>query len=162
NRLARTRFSVAGVEVNLDEATTVSRDPTGLPIHGMLSAAAGWHVNRHEATDGGGLLTASFDFASHPELMAAFPVPHEALFEATRVGRTLTIRTAVSATGERQVPVSFGYRPYLRLPGVDRSEWQVEIPVSEQLELDERMLPTGRRSAVRVDAGPLGSRTFDD
>ena len=60
------------------------------------------------------------------------------------------------------MPISFGYHPYLRLPGVDRSEWEVEMPVRERLELDDRMLPTGRRERVQVEAGPLGSRTFDD
>jgi aldose 1-epimerase len=161
NRLARTRFSVAGGEVDLEDAMAVTRDPNGLPMHGLLAAAVGWRVDRHDATDDGGVLAASFDFAGHRELMAAFPFPHELLFEATLRDRTLTIRTVVAATGERPVPISFGYHPYLRLPGVKRSAWQVEIPVREQLELDDRMLPTGRRSAVRVEAGPLGSRTFD-
>ena len=60
------------------------------------------------------------------------------------------------------MPVSFGYHPYLRLPGVDRADWRVEIPVSERLKLDRRMLPTGERESVEVGAGPLGDRTFDD
>ena len=41
-------------------------------------------------------------------------------------------------------------------------EWAVEIPARERLELDDRMLPTGRRERVQVEAGPLGSRTFDN
>ena len=32
----------------------------------------------------------------------------------------------------------------------------------ERLELDEQMLPTGRRQPPAVEAGPLGARTFDD
>ena len=162
NRLARTRFSVAGAEVDLDDAMTVTRDPNGLPMHGLLAAAVGWRVDRHEATEDGGVLAASFDFAGHRELMAAFPFPHEVLFEANLRGPTLTITTTVVASGDGPVPVSFGYHPYLRLPDVDRSEWTVEIPVRERLELDDRMLPTGGREQVQVEAGPLGSRTFDD
>ncbi len=72
------------------------------------------------------------------------------LFQATLRGRTLTISTAVEATGDRSVPVAFGYHPYLRLPHVERSAWEVEMPVTERLELDERMLPTGKRSPVTV------------
>ncbi len=60
------------------------------------------------------------------------------------------------------MPISFGYHPYLRLPGVDRAEWEVEVPVRERLELDRRMLPTGEREPVEVEPGPLGPRTFDD
>jgi aldose 1-epimerase len=48
------------------------------------------------------------------------------------------------------------------LPGVERSDWQVEIPVEERLVLDDRMLPTGAREAARLASGPLGSQTFDD
>ena len=162
NRLARTRFSVAGAEVDLDDAMTVTRDPNGLPMHGLLAATVGWRVNRHEATEDGGALAASFDFAEHRELMAAFPFPHEVLFEAILRGPTLTITTTVVASGDRPVPVSFGYHPYLRLPDVDRSEWEVEIPARERLQLDDRMLPTGGRETVQIEAGALGSKTFDD
>lgn len=162
NRLARTRFSVAGSEVDLDDAMTVTRDPNGLPMHGLLAAAVGWRVNRHETMEDGGALAASFDFACHRELMAAFPFPHEVLFEANLRGPTLTITTTVVASGERPVPISFGYHPYLRLPDGDRAAWEVEMPVRECLELDDRMLPTGGRHQVRVETGPLASRTFDD
>jgi aldose 1-epimerase len=141
---------------------TVTRDPNDLPMHGLLNAAVGWRVDRHEEIDGGGLIASSYDFSGHPGLMAAFPFPHQVLFQAILRNRTLTISTAVEATGDRSVPVSFGYHPYLRVPDVDRSTWEVQMPVTERLELDERMLPTGERSAVRVESGPLGSRTFDD
>ena len=60
------------------------------------------------------------------------------------------------------MPIAFGFHPYLRLPGVDRREWEIEVPVRERLRLDARMLPTGEREAVDVPGGPLGSRTFDD
>ena len=70
--------------------------------------------------------------------------------------------TTILAADDAAVPISFGYHTYLRLPGVDRGEWEVGMPVSERLELDRRMLPTGAREPVRVEAGPLGARTFDD
>jgi aldose 1-epimerase len=163
NRLARERFPVAGREVALDSPSApLSRDPSGLPMHGLLSAASGWRVERHEAVGEGGLLAASFDLGADEELMAAFPFPHRLRLEARLAGTTLTIVTDVEASGGVTVPISFGYHPYFRLPGVDRSDWQVEIPVSDRLLLDPRMLPTGERQKVRVESGPLGSRTFDD
>ena len=163
NRVARPRFRVAGREVVLDSgAARVAHGPGGLPIHGLLAAAGGWKVNRHEAVKGGAVLAASFDFAGHDALMAAFPFPHELGFEATLRGTSLTVITTVRASGDATVPVSFGYHPYLRLPGVDRAEWEVEIPVRERLNLDRHMLPTGEREPVEVESGPLGTRTFDD
>ncbi len=163
NRVAGARFSVGGREVVLDSGQApVALGPGGLPIHGLLAAASGWQVDRHEAVGGGGVVTASFDFARHEELMAAFPFPHKVLFEASLRGTTLTVTTGVHASGDTRVPISFGYHPYLRLPGVDRADWNVGIPVRERLKLDRRMLPTGEREPVAVASGPLGTREFDD
>jgi aldose 1-epimerase len=163
NRLERTRFTVAGREVNLDSISPPpTRDPNGLPMHGLLAAASGWAIDRHEPVGDGGVVAASFDFSVHDDLMAAFPFPHQLLLEATLSGATLTITTTVRATGDATVPVSFGYHPYFRLPGIPRSEWEIELPVSEHLVLDHRMLPTGDRGPARVVSGSLGARTFDD
>ncbi len=87
NRVAQARFSVAGREVVLDSGSApVARGPGGLPIHGLLAAASGWQVDRHDEVGDGGVLAASFDFGGHEELMAAFPFSHELLFEAVLTG----------------------------------------------------------------------------
>jgi aldose 1-epimerase len=163
NRLGARRFSVDGREVDLElNGLPLAFDSAGLPMHGLLAAAGGWRVDRHEAVSDGGVLAASFDFAAQPQLIAAFPVPHEVLFEARLNGAELTIATGVRPSGETAVPISFGFHPYLRLPGVERSEWQLEIPVEERLLLDERMLPSGELERIRFEPGPLGAKTFDD
>jgi galactose mutarotase-like enzyme len=166
NRLGRSRFELAGREVDLDlEGLHVKRDGSGLPMHGLLTAARGWQVERHVELDGeeeGGVLAASFDFAAYPRLLEAFPFPHRVEIEATLAGAQLTIATSVWAGEQGAVPIAFGFHPYLQLPGVERNGWEIEAPVRERLELDERMLPTGRREPVEIESGPLGSRTFDD
>lgn len=166
NRLGRSRFELAGREVDLDlEGLHVKRDGAGLPMHGLLTAARGWRVERHlelEGEEDGGVLAASFDFGTYPHLLDAFPFPHRVEIEATLVGAELRIATTVRAGQEGSVPIAFGFHPYLQLPGVGRSEWEIEAPVSAHLELDGRMLPTGRREPVEIEGGPLGSRTFDD
>ena len=163
NRVARLRFPVAGREVAIDpQATPLRRDADGLAMHGLLTAAGGWHVERHEALADGAALGARFDFAAHEALMAAFPFAHQLRFEATLTGPTLTIATTVQATSDAPVPIAFGYHPYLRLPGLAREDWHVEVPVREQLRLDAQMLPTGERFTAEVHAGRLGARTFDD
>jgi aldose 1-epimerase len=163
NRLGSRRFSVAEREVVIDpESTPVRLDPNGLPMHGLLTAAAGWEIERHEATPDGAVLGARFDFAAHAALMAAFPFAHELLFEATLSGATLTIATTVRAADDSPVPIAFGYHPYLRLPNVGRSDWRIEAPVREQLRLGPEMLPTGERVEAHVHAGRLDARTYDD
>jgi galactose mutarotase-like enzyme len=158
NRLSRWRFPVAGREVAIDPAATPLRtDDNGLPMHGLLAAVKGWVVERHAQE----VLRARFDFGADRTLLAAFPFPHELWLEATLGPSELTVATTARA-GEAGLPIAFGFHPYLRLPGVERARWRVEIPVREQLTLSPSKLPTGQRSAVQVASGELGTRTFDD
>ncbi len=163
NRLGADRFEVDGREVDLTlPDLPLKRDGAGLPMHGLLSAAPGWRVERHAELDDGGVLAASFDFGAYPHLLEAFPFPHLVEIEATLVEGSLEIATSVTATGEVSVPVAFGFHPYLRLPGVPRAEWDLEAPVRERVVLDARGLPTGEREPTAIEPGPLGERTYDD
>jgi aldose 1-epimerase len=162
NRLSRERFTVAGREVALEGSPLVGRDSAGLPIHGLLAGADGWELVAWEADERAARVGARFDFSTRQDLLAAFPFPQELALEVTLEGPTLTLRTAVTPEEDGAVPVSFGYHPYLRLPGVPREEWWVELPVRRRFVLDERMIPTGETDPVRIEPGPLGERTFDD
>ncbi|HKZ15070.1 MAG TPA: aldose 1-epimerase [Solirubrobacterales bacterium] len=163
NRLGADRFELAGRAVDLTlPDLPLKRDGAGLPIHGLLSAAPGWRVGRHAELDSGGALAATLDFAACPHLLEAFPFPHLVEIEATLVEGSLEIQTSLTATGEIAVPVSFGFHPYLVLPGVPRAEWVLEAPVHERIVLDDRGLPTGEREPTAIEPGPLGARTYDD
>jgi aldose 1-epimerase len=163
NRLGADRFELGGREVDLNLAgLPLKRDGNGLPMHGLLAAAPGWQVERHAEREDGGLLAASFDFGAYPHLLEAFPFPHRVEIEATLAGTTLTISTSVEAGGEVATPISFGFHPYLQLPGVPRAEWVLEAPVRERLPLDSRQLPGGAREPVSIATGALGERTYDD
>jgi len=163
NRVSDRQFRVAGREVDLwAHPGLYTLGPKGLPIHGLLAAAPGWSVEHHEDSPEGPRLAATFDFAAREDLMTVFPFPHRLQVEAGLSGQKLTIATTVHASGDVPVPIAFGYHPYLRLPGVERGAWEVEIPVSERVVLDSEELPTGEVEPAKVAAGPLGSRTFDD
>jgi galactose mutarotase-like enzyme len=163
NRLGASRFEVAGRAVDLDRTgLPLKRDGTGLPMHGLLTASGGWVVERHLETEDGGVLAARFDFASHVLLMEAFPFAHQIELVAELAGAELTISTTVHAGDEGPVPISFGFHPYLQLPGVPRADWVLEAPVRERLLLDHRQLPTGAREPVAIEPAPLGERELDD
>jgi galactose mutarotase-like enzyme len=163
NRVARRQFQVAGGGVDLRAHPELySVGPKGLPIHGLLAASGGWIVERHEDTPEGPRLAGSFDFAAHEDLMSVFPFPHRLRIEAGITDGTLTIATTLDATGNVPVPIAFGYHPYFRLPGLERSAWAIEIPVVERVVLDAGELPTGKVEKADVPSGPLGTRTFDD
>ena len=163
NRVAERRFPVAGQTVDLwAHPGLYTLGPKGLPIHGLLAAADGWSVERHEDTPEGPRLACNFDFAAHEDLMTVFPFPHQLRIEARISDETLTIATTIRTSGDVPVPIAFGYHPYFSLPGVERTAWAVEIPVDERVVLDSEELPTGEREGANVPAGPLGPRTFDD
>ncbi len=87
NRVAERRFQVAGREVDLwAHPGLYTLGPKGLPIHGLLAAAAGWRVELHEDTPEGPRLVATFDFAAHEDRMTVFPFPHQLQVEAGRLG----------------------------------------------------------------------------
>src|SRR5947209_1913408 len=161
NRLSERRFHAAGREIDLDLAVDRLRlDPNGLPIHGLLAGHPGWVLNREHAGSDSASLSSQFDFRADPELIAAFPFAHELELKVSLSGPTLEIRTILRASGETPVPVSFGYHPYMTLPGVPREQWRVELPVSQHLVVDDRRIPTGEREpASGVEPGPLGART---
>jgi galactose mutarotase-like enzyme len=163
NRLARTTYSVSGRNVDLDGGDApVHLDSGGLPIHGVAAAVPYWRETGRTPGNGTAALGARLDYAAHDELMAAFPFPHELHVEAELQGGTLRIGTILLPTGDLAVPVAFGWHPYLRLPGVPRADWRVELPVRRRALLDDRGLPTGATEPVEIEPGPLGDRTFDD
>jgi aldose 1-epimerase len=161
NRLPGWRYRAAGVEVDLD-GLDLPTDPGGLPIHGTLTAARGWRLERLAAEAGAAVLQASLDYGADPRRLAAFPFPHRLAVDAALTEDALAVTTTLEATGERPVPVAFGWHPYLRLPGAPRASWRLLLPDRTHLALDGRGLPTGQASGEPAEADPVGDRTFDD
>jgi aldose 1-epimerase len=157
NRLGARRYEVDGIAVDLDGLALIT-DGRGLPIHGTMTAQPGWEVIELSRRS----LTVRFDFGAHPDLMASFPFPHELRIEASVEATTLRVDTTLAPTGDRSVPVSFGYHPYLRLPGALRANIRLRLPQRRHVELDGRQLPTGRADFEEAEDEPVGTRTFDD
>lgn len=162
NRLGGDRYDVAGRSVVLgDQGRALSRDANGLPDHGLLGGRTRWEVESLSSDENAMQLKARLQFTS-AELLANFPFPHELVMNADVGDGTLAIAVTLRATTQQAVPVSFGFHPYLRLPGAPREEWMVEFPVRTRLLLDERSIPTGATEDVRFDRAALGDRAFDD
>ena len=159
NRLGERNYRVGDDIVTFaPDAPGVRADANGLPIHGLLAAFSGWRVTSSADDE----LTAEVDFGAHPELIASFPFPHRLSLTVVLAERALRISTTVTATGDKAVPLCFGFHPYLRLPGVPRSQWHIETPAMRHLAVDDRGIPTGASSAWPQTSEVLGERTFDD
>jgi aldose 1-epimerase len=162
NRLSDDEYAIGDRRVRLPAGSDrFMRDDNGLPIHGLLSGSPHWDAVRAQETQDGGRLTAQLDFGAHPELLEAFPFPHRLEVRYGLEPSRLTVATAVEATSDAGVVLSFGWHPYLRLPGVRRTDWHVVLPAMRRLVADERNIPTGETCEFEGSDGPLGDRTFD-
>jgi aldose 1-epimerase len=158
NRLGANTYTAEDTTVTLTAGEHgVRTDPNGLPIHGVLAAYPNWRVTHESANE----LTAEVDFGDQ-ELLASFPFPHRLALTVSLFERTLRLRTSVTPSGEKAVPLCFGFHPYLRLPDAPRDQWIIETPPLRHLKLDERGLPTGETTPQPASTEPLGNKAFDD
>jgi galactose mutarotase-like enzyme len=146
NRLSATRFEVAGRMV---DASGARRDPSGSPMHGLPQARHGWSAETPQPDRLAGAL--EWD-------EAAFPFPHSLRVEHQLTDQALVTTTEVLG----DAPVAFGWHPFLQLPGEPREDWRVEIGGATRLELDDRLLPTGRRLRRERGVERLGDRAYDE
>jgi galactose mutarotase-like enzyme len=159
NRLGDNTYTAQDVTVTLTLGENrVRADPNGLPIHGVLAAYPGWRVTAETDNE----LIAEVDFGADPQLLESFPYPHVLAVAVRLAERTLTVRATVTATGDRAVPLCFGFHPYLRLPDVARADWIIETPPLRHLGLDDRGRPNGETSEQPAKSELLGDTGFDD
>ncbi len=158
NRLDGTRYRAAGREVVLDPSSSfVHLDDNGLPIHGVPWSRLAWDVAATRPDS----VTARLAWGG-PDLLAVFPFPHRLEMVATVRPDGLTIETTLVAGPDGPVPVSFGFHPYLGLPGVARGQWRLQLPAMRRLVLDARGIPTGEDERFDPLDVALGERSFDD
>ncbi len=159
NRLATRGYHAAGKDVVLPAPEgRYGLDPNGLPIHGALPGLLRWRVQE----TGEDRVSAALDWSA-PELLELFPYEHELVVEAQVGDDGLRLATTLRATGDDEVPVSFGYHPYLDPPGdLPRARWRVRLGASERLVLDQRMIPTGEIEPLDDRSFRLGDQSWDD
>jgi galactose mutarotase-like enzyme len=159
NRLSRHGYEAAGRAVELPAGEPGARypvDPNGLPIHGAIPGRLTW-----EAAAAGDQLTGQLTWGTD-ELLELFPFRHRVSLQAVVDERGLSLTTTVHADQDDQVPVAFGYHPYLRLPDSSRAGWQVDLGAEQRLVLDDDMIPTGERVRLAPRDFLLAERSLDD
>jgi galactose mutarotase-like enzyme len=156
NRLGRSSYSAGGVHVSLD-GIALHTDGNGLPMHGTFVGRPEWDVVRL----GGGTVECRSTVDERDPTFAVFPFPHAVHVRIEVARARLRVTTGVVATGDRPVPVSFGWHPYWRLPG-RRDSWSVELPAVAHARLDRRGIPTGRTRAEAAGRRPLAGVALDE
>ena len=158
NRLAGLDYRVAGRAVVLDRGSPLLHfDRQGLPMHGVSWSQFAWVVTAASRNR----VAARLDWASD-ECLAIFPFRHRVELTATLDPAALDLETVLVAGEDGPVPVSFGFHPYLGLPGLARSRWRLRLPAMQRLALDDRGIPTGAEERFDGFDASLGDRSFDD
>lgn len=158
NRLAGLGYSAAGRSVTLDPSSPLLHfDEHGLPMHGVPWSQLAWTLTASSPC----WIAARLDW-TRAGLLAVFPFPHRIEMIATLASDGLTVETTLTAASDLPVPLSFGFHPYLTLPGVPRPDWRLELPPMRRLALDPRGIPTGEEAPFPGRGGALGGLDFDD
>lgn len=166
NRLAGFEYPGAHGPVALAaKDPLLTYDSNGLPIHGVLPGALPWEL-LEAGPDGTAQTLRARLCWEREDLLAVFPWRHVLELRASVAGARLEIETTVRASehgppGEAALPVCFGFHPYLA-PGGEREAWELDLPVTRHLLLDERMIPTGASEPFANRAFVLGDSDWDD
>ena len=162
NRLAGYTYTVASKRVELDPGSALfKRDPGGLPIHGALPRLSSWDIDEARSDVDAGSLFARLDWDPGHEAFELFPFPHRLEYSARATDAAIEIAIGLEPTGDAPVPVSFGFHPYLRIPGA-RASAQMSLPVGRRILLDESMIPTGETEPCEPGLRHLGDSAWDD
>jgi aldose 1-epimerase len=147
NRIDGDAYWANGKRHTLNPALgNLRRDGHGLPIHGLLNFSPAWRVVSMEAGDSSASVSSLLEFWRHPEMMAQFPFAHSITMTYRLAEGALEVETAISNLGAEPMPLAVGFHPYFRLHDAPRDQWKVRIAAATRLELNHRLIPTGRRA----------------
>lgn len=159
NRLRADHFTAAGKAVDLSRGAKLKRDANGFPMHGLLIRWPDWVMSQPAPDE----LEASMVWGDHAELFAAYPFAHtlrvrwklgqgmnqvvnrgdgqvaNSRVDESKTASTLTVTTIIEADKGQDVPVSFGWHPYLVLN--DRANAQLQLPARSAVALAQNGLP---------------------
>jgi aldose 1-epimerase len=158
NRLAGYGYNAAGKHVTLDPSSPLLNfDENGLPIHGVPWPRLTWEVIEARQNR----VRARLEW-SRQDLLSVFPFRHRLELTASLAPDALTIETVLVADGDSPVPVSFGFHPYLRVPGLARADWRLHTPPMRRLVLDNKHIPAGKEEPFGGLDTTLGDLDLDD
>jgi aldose 1-epimerase len=145
------------------DVVEIRRDPSGLPIHGLLLFASAWQVTRLQAGADASEVTSRLDFWKHPEWMAQFPFAHSIEMTHRLSSGVLEVRTTIDNLSTDPLPLVVGFHPWYQIPDTPRDQWKVHLPVREHYVLSRKLIPTGETKPLDLPSPtPLAGRELDD
>jgi aldose 1-epimerase len=138
-------------------------DANELPIHGLLSNSKLWTVRDVGVDEQSAYVTSKLEFWKYPDLMVQWPFAHEYEMTYRLADGALEVKTTVSNLSTDPMPLAIGFHPYYRIPDIPRDQWVLNMPASQAVLVDDRLIPTGEFKAPDLP-NPLSlkGRTLDD
>ncbi len=131
NRVDHGRYHFRGADYQLD----ISEIGNGNAIHGLTRFAA-WALTRHEP-DRVVLTHVPHGYAGYP-----FSLEIAAEYRLTAAAG-LQVTISAANRGTRAAPYGFGQHPYLTAGSAALDEWELTLPATQWLPLDQRGIPSG-------------------
>ena len=124
NRLSRSTFVVDGADVSLPRRRSALRVAitTACRSTGRCPVSCEWEVVEATADEDSARLRARLEWDPAHEAFRLFPFPHRLEYEALLTEASIEITVTLAPTGNGSLPVSFGFHPYLRIPGGSRAD----------------------------------------
>lgn len=119
-------------------------------IHGLLLNQP-YQVESHIADENRATLVCSLNSQDFPEVVRQYPFPFKIEITYTLKDAVLTMGISIKNTGDRNMPVGFGIHPYFSVDlgtEADAAEALITVPTAKYWELDEVLVPTGKRHDV--------------
>lgn len=135
NRVADGRYEWRGQEYQLD----INREKEQNAIHGFVSNQNFELISSGEIDDYYELV---LECAS--EGAKGYPFPFLLTVTYRFGGVWLEVATELKNTGKTVIPAGFGWHPYYTVAG-NINNLQLVLPEVEEIEVDERMIPTGKK-----------------
>jgi galactose mutarotase-like enzyme len=145
-----------------DDTPNLRFDQFGHPMHGLLRGSPDWIVKEVQTNESEAWVLASLEFDQRRPDFSAFPFEHRIDLKVTLRATAVTFSTEIHATGQDEVPITFGWHPYITIPGLPRPDWEVYMPFTKRCPLGPTLLPEGTREDVEPITGRLGERPLDN
>lgn len=164
NRYDAGRFTFGGREYQFP----VNEEATGNHLHGF-AADSPWQVTDFGSDESSNFVKVSLKFDNAHPAYSYFPHTFTLTQTYTLTADGLTQQFHVVNEGDSAMPFMLGFHTAINAPfapGSTRDDIEVRITLGERWELDNRMLPTGRKLALSEGESKLrdgnGDPYFED
>lgn len=146
NRLRHGTFDYRGQRYRFDINT-----PNGHHIHGFLRNHT-WQVTRFAEEGETCTLVSALRTADFADIMRQYPHDLDMAITYTLTPDSLVQKVSMRNLGNTAAPVGFGLHTWFMLDG-EPDMWSLRLPVESIWELDDELMPTGRRLPLGQFAG---------